>query len=235
MLELEQNIKNIRERIAKAAERSGRKEEDITLIAVTKTVNADIIQQAVDLGVSNIGENRVQEIEKKYDAIENTKNIKWHLIGHLQSNKVKYIIDKVSLIHSVDNIKLAEEIEKRAKKVEKIADILIQVNVSGEASKFGICPDEVEHFIREISKMSHLRVRGLMTIAPYTQDQEEVRPFFRKLRQLSIDIKEKNYDNVSMDYLSMGMTGDFEVAIEEGANIVRIGTALFGQRSYIDV
>lgn len=229
--QLKRNIQEIQNRIARAAERSGRTFEDISLVAVTKTVEPDIINQAIQLGIHHIGENKVQEIMKKYDMI-NSSGLKWHLIGHLQTNKVKYIIDKVDMIHSVDSYKLAVEIDKRAKKINKIMDILIQVNISGEESKYGIQPDECHAVIQDICKLPNVKVRGLMTIAPYTDDAETVRPYFRDLKKLFIDIAEKNYDNVSMDYLSMGMTGDFEVAIEEGANIVRIGTAIFGPRQY---
>ncbi|MDK2810625.1 MAG: dependent protein [Petroclostridium sp.] len=232
MTQLKDNISNIRTRIAQAAERAGRNAEEITLVAVTKTVDAGIINEAIKLGINHIGENKVQEIIQKYDLIDRTQGVKWHLIGHLQTNKVKYIVDKVDLIHSIDSVKLAMEVNKRAEKINKIMEVLIQVNVAGEESKFGISVEQCDEFVKEISRLPNIRVKGLMTIAPYTQDPEEVRPYFRKLKDLSIDIKQKKYDNVDMEYLSMGMTGDFEVAIEEGANIVRVGTAIFGQRQY---
>lgn len=232
MLQLQENIQNIKERIARAAAKAGKSESDIQLVAVTKTVNADVINEAIRLGIQNIGENKVQEIMNKYDAIDRNSDVRWHLIGHLQTNKVKYIIDKVALIHSVDSYKLASEINKRAKKIGRIMDILIQVNVSEEESKFGIKVEECQPLIEEIAKLSNIKVKGLMTIAPYVENPENVRPIFRKLKKLSIDIMDKNIDNISMEYLSMGMTGDFEVAIEEGANIVRIGTAIFGKRYY---
>ncbi|WHH59551.1 YggS family pyridoxal phosphate-dependent enzyme [Petroclostridium sp. X23] len=231
MTDLEKNICNITENISDAAQRSGRKPEDIILVAVTKTVDADMINRAVASGITNIGENKVQEILNKYDKIQ-YEHVKWHLIGHLQTNKVKYIINKVHMIHSVDSIKLAEEINKRAAKIGRTMDILVQVNVSGEESKYGIDVESCGHLIEQLSQLSNIRVKGLMTIAPLTESPEEVRVFFRKLRQLSIDINKKNYDNINMEYLSMGMTGDYEIAIEEGANIVRIGTAIFGHRQY---
>lgn len=228
--ELTSNINDVRQRIEKAAVKSGRKPEDITLVAVTKTVDAEIINQALHLGIKDIGENKVQEIQNKYGLVK--QEVNWHLIGHLQTNKVKYIIDKVQLIHSVDSFKLAEEINHRAKAIGKMMDILIQVNVSEEESKYGIKTTECEELIKAISALTNIKVRGLMTIAPYVSNPEGVRIYFRQLKNLSIDIGQKNYDNITMDYLSMGMTGDFEVAIEEGANIVRIGTAIFGRRKY---
>ncbi len=233
MTVLHNNIKNVKERISNAATRSGRNPEDITLIAVTKTMDIDIMNQAIGLGVRDIGENRVQEIQRKYDFVDSTQETKWHLIGHLQTNKVKYIIDKVNLIHSVDSYKLATEINNQATKHNKVMDILMQINVSGEESKFGFSIDEYYHTISDVAKLPNVKVRGLMTIAPYVADSEEVRPIFRELNNLFIDIKDKNIDNISMDYLSMGMSGDFEVAIEEGANIVRVGTAIFGKRNYV--
>ncbi|MGE4284069.1 MAG: YggS family pyridoxal phosphate-dependent enzyme [Clostridia bacterium] len=229
MLDLRNNIEIVRENIAKAAQYSGRKPEDITLVAVTKTIDIGTMHQAISLGIKNIGENKVQEILNKYDNIDED-NIKWHLIGHLQTNKVKYIIDKVDLIHSVDSFKLAEEINKRALKINRKIDILIQVNVSEEKSKFGVEIKNCEKLLLEISQLSNVKIKGLMTIAPNTSICENARPFFRNLKHLSIDIMKKNYDNISMKYLSMGMTGDYIAAIEEGANLVRIGTAIFGHR-----
>lgn len=232
MNHLKDNIININSRIAKAAQKAGKSADDITLVAVTKTIDEAIINKAISLGIKNIGENKVQELLSKYDIIDKKENVQWHLIGHLQRNKVKYIIDKVDLIHSVDSMRLAAEINKRAEKANKLMNVLIQVNVSREESKFGVGVEQCTELIEQISQLPHIRIKGLMTIAPYTQDPEEVRPYFRMLRNLSIDIKQKKYDNVDMEYLSMGMTGDFEVAIEEGANIVRIGTAIFGERQY---
>ncbi|HEX2927680.1 MAG TPA: YggS family pyridoxal phosphate-dependent enzyme [Ruminiclostridium sp.] len=227
---ISENLNNIYFRIRTAAEKSGRKPEDIKLIAVTKTVEVERIRNVCEYGVPDFGENRVQELLEKYDKFD--ESIKWHLIGHLQTNKVKYIIDKVHMIHSVDSIDLAREIDSRAHKAGKKQNILLQVNVSGEESKFGIRPEEAEQYINIISQLKNISLRGLMTIAPLAENPEEIRPVFKKLYDIYIDIKSKKIDNVNMDYLSMGMSNDFEVAIEEGANIVRIGTGIFGKRNY---
>ncbi|MHB8065460.1 MAG: YggS family pyridoxal phosphate-dependent enzyme [Ruminiclostridium sp.] len=230
-LNIKENLDNIYSRIKVAAEKSGRRAEDIKLIAVTKTVNVDIIKNVYDYGILDMGENRVQELLEKYDKLD--RSCKWHLIGHLQTNKVKYIIDKVEMIHSVDSLELAREINSRAAKLDKKIDILLQVNVSGEESKFGINPKEVDEFVKVISKFGNISLRGMMTIAPYTPNNESIRDVFKKLYKIYIDIKSEKIDNVCMDYLSMGMSNDFEVAIEEGANIVRIGTGIFGKRDYL--
>jgi pyridoxal phosphate enzyme (YggS family) len=227
---IKENLDNIYSRIKAAAEKSGRHQEDIKLVAVTKTIDTDRIKSVYDCGILDMGENRVQELLEKYDKLD--KECRWHLIGHLQTNKVKYIIDKVQMIHSVDSLQLAEEINLRAAKAGRKIDILLQVNVSGEESKFGISPDEVHVFVNIISQFGNIRLRGLMTIAPYAENTEDIRYVFRKLYNIYIDIKHEKIDNVSMDYLSMGMSNDFEVAIEEGANIVRIGTGIFGKRDY---
>lgn len=227
---IKENLDYIYSKIKTAAVKSGRKPEDIRLIAVTKTVDADRIKKVYDCGILDMGENRVQELLEKYDRLD--KSCRWHLIGHLQTNKVKYIIDKVQMIHSVDSLDLVKEINSRAAKMNKSMDILLQVNVSGEETKFGISPDEVYEFINSMPGYRNISLRGLMTIAPYAQDPEEIRPIFRKLYNIYIDIKSEKIDNVSMDYLSMGMSNDFEVAIEEGANIVRVGTGIFGKRNY---
>lgn len=228
---IKRNLEIIREKIEKAAAKSGRKFEDIMLVAVSKTVEPEKIIKAIDEGITELGENRVQELTQKYDIINRDCN--WHLIGHLQTNKVKYIVDKVKLIHSVDRYSLAAEINDRAKKIGKKVDILVQVNISGEQSKFGVSEKEATKLIRQIAELENLRVRGLMTIAPYTSNPETVRYVFAGLRKLSIDIEKENINNINMEYLSMGMSNDFEVAIEEGANIVRIGTSIFGQRNYL--
>jgi pyridoxal phosphate enzyme (YggS family) len=228
---IKKNLEIIRKKIETAAIKSGRKLEDITLIAVSKTVDPQRIIKAIDEGITELGENRVQELTEKYDIINRDCN--WHLIGHLQTNKVKYIVDKVKLIHSVDRYNLALEIDNRAKKIGKTVDILVQVNISGEESKFGVAESETFELIRKISTLENIRVKGLMTIAPYASNPETVRYVFTGLRKLSIDIEKENINNINMEYLSMGMSNDFEVAIEEGANIVRIGTALFGERQYI--
>ncbi|ODM25360.1 YggS family pyridoxal phosphate-dependent enzyme [Acetivibrio mesophilus] len=226
---IKRNLYSVMERIEKAASKSGRSAKDIKLVAVTKTVEPDRILKILDEGIVDLGENRVQELTKKYDILN--RECKWHLIGHLQTNKVKYIVDKVSLIHSVDRIELAKEIQKKAEAIGKTIDVLVQVNVSGEESKFGICVQEAYGLVREINSMANVRVKGLMTMAPYAENPEGIRYVFSRLRDLSIDINKEKLDNSSMDILSMGMSNDFEVAIEEGANVVRIGTALFGRRS----
>ena len=228
--EIMKNLDNIMLRARVAAEKSGRSLEDIKIIAVTKTVDVERINNVYEYGLRDMGENRVQELLEKYDLLPS--DIKWHIIGHLQTNKVKYIVDKVEMIHSVDSLELAKEIDTRAAKHQRKVDILLQVNVSGEETKFGINPDNVNEYISVLSRMENIALRGLMTIAPYAQDPQDVRPVFRNLYNIYIDIKRKRYDNVSMDYLSMGMSNDFEVAIEEGANVVRIGTSIFGKRDY---
>lgn len=226
MKTIKNNLEIINEKIKKAALRANRNPEEIKLVAVTKTATIEQIKEAISAGVKIIGENKVQEAKEKYQIL--SIKIEWHLVGHLQTNKVKYAIEIFDCIHSVDSIKLAEEIDKRSLQFGKTTNVLIEVNVSGEETKYGIKPEEVEYFLKEIFEFSRIRVRGLMTIAPIAEDKEEVRPYFRKLRELSKEIKNKNLKNVKMDYLSMGMTGDFEVAIEEGANMVRIGRGIFG-------
>ncbi|MBE6007671.1 MAG: YggS family pyridoxal phosphate-dependent enzyme [Lachnospiraceae bacterium] len=228
---IRENIEVIREKIARAAEKAGRDPKDVLLLAVTKTIDNERIREAVDAGLCELGENKVQEIMDKYDTL--CRDVKWHMIGHLQTNKVKYIIDKVTLIHSVDSLKLAEEINKKAAKAEKVMDILVEINVADEESKFGITCDVAEDIIRKLSTMHNIRVRGLMTVAPFVEDGEQNRPVFVRLRQLLVDINAKKIDNVNMDILSMGMTGDYEVAVEEGATIVRVGTGIFGPRVYL--
>lgn len=222
---IRENIERVREEIYKAAKESGRNPEEITLCAVTKTVDAAAAQEVLDSGVTVLGENRVQALLEKYEVLKDKPQ--WHLIGHLQTNKVKYIADKVSLIHSVESFRLAEEIDRRAKQAGKVQDILIEVNVSGEASKFGIRPEETERLLEEISGFGNICVRGLMTIAPLPEKEGENRKYFSKLRELFIDIQSKKYDNSNMDILSMGMSRDYQDAIKEGATIVRVGTALF--------
>ena len=202
----------------------------MTLIAVSKTKPVPVLQEAYDLGVRVFGENKVQELTEKYEVLPD--DIRWHMIGHLQTNKVKYIIDKVDLIHSVDSMKLAETIEKEAAKKDLTVRILIEVNVAEEESKFGLKVDEVIPFIEKIATFPHLRVCGLMTIAPFVENPEENRPIFANLHKLSVDIEKKNIDNVNVSILSMGMTNDYEVAIEEGATMVRVGTGIFGARNY---
>ena len=227
---LAENVEQVRARIAQACERCGRDPSEVTLIAVSKTKPVSAIEEVLQTGTLDFGENWVQELTEKYDVLP--KTVRWHMIGHLQRNKVKYIVDKVCLIHSVDSVRLAQQIEAEAAKKNIEVDILIEVNVAMEESKFGLTLEETTDMIREIAGMKHVHIQGLMTIAPFTEDPEENRIYFRKLRQLSVDIKSKNIDNVSMSVLSMGMTGDYEVAIEEGATMVRVGTGIFGERIY---
>lgn len=228
-MSIEERLKEVERKITAAAERSGRKREDITLIAVTKTHPAEMMNEAIKSGVTDIGENKPQEVRDKFNDV---LPVKWHLIGHLQTNKVKYVIDKVRLIHSVDSVHLMDEIERQAEKHNLVMDILIQVNISGEATKSGISKDEVEELLVHAGKLNHVRVKGLMTIAPKTDNSVTNILHFDNIRQLFVDIQQKTYDNVNMKYLSMGMSGDFETAIEHGSNMVRIGSAIFGQRDY---
>lgn len=227
---LQENFKQVEANIRKACERAGRDPKEVTLIAVSKTKPVEMLREAYDFGTRVFGENKVQEIVEKYDALP--KDIHWHMIGHLQRNKVKYIIDKVDLIHSVDSLKLAQTIEKEAEKHNLIKDILVEVNVAQEESKFGLKIEEVIPFLEQISRFSHIRVRGLMTIAPFVENAEENRSIFADLHKLSVDIRDKNIDNVNVSILSMGMTNDYEVAVEEGATMVRVGTGIFGARNY---
>ena len=228
---IEENLNSIKKEIEVICQEKNIDSSGIKLVAVTKTIDADKINQVIELGITDIGENKVQEITDKFENIK--KGVMWHLIGHLQSNKVKYIIDKVDLIHSVDSISLAKEISLRAGKINRTMDVLIQVNPADEESKFGIEYDETENFIREVSQLSNIRIRGLMTIAPFYEDLEKVRPYFKMMKQKFDSLKNLKKENVSMDYLSMGMTSDYIVAIEEGSNLVRIGTGIFGKRDYI--
>lgn len=227
---LKDQLQEVEKRIQAACDRAGKKREEVTLIAVSKTKPVETLQEAYDLGVRIFGENKVQELTAKYEALP--KDIHWHMIGHMQTNKVKYIIDKAELIHSVDSLKLAETIEKEAAKHDLIADILVEVNVAEEESKFGMKMEEVIPFVEKVSAFPHVRVRGLMTIAPFVEDPEENRSIFADLHKLYIDIKKKNHDNDTVSVLSMGMTNDYEVAIEEGATMVRVGTGIFGARNY---
>ncbi len=222
---IKDNVKRVLENIGEAAIKSGRKPEDITLVAVTKTVTASQAQEVLDTGVLTLGENRVQSLLDKYEILKD-KPI-WHLIGHLQTNKVKYIADKVSLIHSVESLKLAEEIDKKFKDAGRVAEILVQVNVSGEESKFGIAPCDSFTLMEEISKLKNVKVRGLMTMAPLWATPDECRKYFSDLRELSQKINDKKIENIDMSKLSMGMSGDYQEAILEGATIVRVGSALF--------
>lgn len=222
-MSIKDNIAQIRDNMARAAQRAGRKPEEVTLIGVTKLHTPEEINEAIDAGITDIGENKVQEILEKFDRV---KPVRWHLIGHLQTNKVKYIIDKVHLIHSVDSLHLAKEINKRSAAADKVMDILIQVNSAEEESKFGVRVDEVEDLIREIKEtLPHVHIRGLMCIAPYAEDSNDIRKYFTEVKEI--------FDrHAEFDCLSMGMSHDYETAIEEGATTVRVGTAIFGNRDY---
>lgn len=199
-------------------------------MAVTKTVDVATIEEAIGLGITDIGENRVQELREKIEAIG--EGVNYHLIGHLQTNKVKYIIDKVKLIHSLDRLSLVKELDKRARQRQLVIDTLVQVNVAEEESKFGLKVEEVLPFIEEVLKYENIRIRGLMTIAPYTDDEALLRKIFRTMYKLKEDISKRKYENLTMDYLSMGMTNDYKIAIEEGSNMIRVGSAIFGARKY---
>lgn len=225
-----ENILSVERRIEEACKRAGRDRSEVTLICVTKTMPVEDLQKAYDAGQRCFGENRVQEINDKFPQLP--RDIQWHMIGHLQRNKVKYLMDKATMIHSVDSYPLAQTISREAVKAGRVMDILLEVNAAGEESKFGLSYEQVPDLVREIAPLPGIRVRGLMTVAPYTEDPQSNRVFFRKLRELAVDIDRQSIDNVSMHVLSMGMTGDFEVAIEEGASHIRVGTAIFGSRNY---
>lgn len=223
MSDIAQNIKHVREQIKKA-------NKDTRLIAVSKTKPVSMLKEAYDAGVRDFGENKVQEILDKYDKLPS--DIRWHMIGHLQTNKVKYIADKVYMIHSVDSVKLAVEISRRAIQAGRVIPILIEINIGNEDSKFGIKPDELEDLLSQIADLEGIKISGLMCVAPYTESAEENRVYFKQMKQLSVDIMQKNIDNVFMNVLSMGMSGDYEVASSEGATYVRVGTGIFGERDY---
>jgi hypothetical protein len=226
------NIEQIRDRIAKRCEAVGRSPSEITLLAVSKTFSAEKIAEAVQHELFDVGENYVQELLQKRSSL-NDERIRWHFIGHLQSNKVRYIIDWISLIHAVDSTRLAEEINFRASKSRRVVDILLEVNTTGEKSKFGLPPERTVGFVKELKDLGNIRIAGLMTIGPFLPDPEGSRPMFRQLGHLKDEVARLNQPNVLMKHLSMGMTGDFEVAIDEGATILRIGTAIFGSRKTV--
>lgn len=227
---LENNFKIVNEKIAAAAKKSGRSKDDILLLAVSKTVDIDTVEQAIALGQTSFGENRVQEFNRKYEVIGDKAD--WHIIGRLQSNKVKYIIGKVKLIHSLDSLKLAQEINERSMKMDVVTDALVEINAAKELSKGGIYIENAADFIQKLSVFDNIRIKGLMTVAPFDENPQNNRKYFAQMKNLFVDIKDKNIDNINMSFLSMGMTNDYEVAIEEGSNIVRIGTGLFGERNY---
>lgn len=227
---LRDQLHEVQRRIEEACRRSGRNPEDVTLIAVSKTKPVSMIEELLPEGVLDFGENKPQELRDKYEVLP--KDLRWHMIGHLQTNKIKYVIDRACLIHSVDSLHLAEAIDREAEKHGLVMPVLVEVNIAGEESKFGLKPQETAEFVEKLSHFSHIRVEGLMTIAPFVENPEDNRIHFQNLRKLCVDIREKNIDNVNMCTLSMGMTGDFEVAVEEGATMVRVGTAIFGARDY---
>lgn len=225
---IKENLDRVTESVDNSCLKAGRLSEDVTVIAVSKTKPVELLMEAYECGCRHFGENKVQELVEKYEVMP--KDIKWHMIGHLQRNKVKYIVDKVYMIHSVDSLRLAEEISKEAIKKNVTVSILIEVNMAGEESKFGVSPEDAESLIRSISCLPGILIKGLMTIAPYVEQPEQNRCHFSGLKQLAVDITSKNIDNVTMNILSMGMTGDYTVAIEEGATCVRVGTGIFGER-----
>jgi pyridoxal phosphate enzyme (YggS family) len=228
-LKLKQRLEHVRERIRRVAESCKRDPDSIRLVAVSKTVPAETVKEAIEAGATILGENYVQEAREKFDALVHYP-VSWHFIGHLQSNKAKYAVRLFDLIHSVDSLKLARALDKEAKKVDKIQPILVQVNISAEDTKSGISAEEAPGLVYDISQLGNLSIKGLMTMPPYFYQPEKVRPYFAALRELRDRLKKQSIPAVSMDELSMGMTGDFEVAIEEGATLVRIGTAIFGER-----
>lgn len=226
-----ENYREVLKRVQEACKRAGRDSKEVTLIAVSKTKPVSMIEELLEENVLDFGENKPQELRDKYEVLP--KEIRWHMIGHLQRNKIKYVVDRACLIHSVDSLKLAEAIQEEAKKRGIVVPVLVEVNAAGEESKFGIRPEETLDFVKEISVFPNLQVQGLMTIAPFVENPEDNRIHFRKLYNLFIDIKDRNIDNVLMCNLSMGMTNDYEVAIEEGATMVRVGTGIFGERVYV--
>lgn len=225
-----ENYRYVRGRIDEACRRTGRNPQDVTLIAVSKTKPVSMIEELLPEGVLDFGENKPQELKEKYELLP--KNLRFHMIGHLQRNKVKYIIERACMIHSVDSLRLAETIQEEAAKHDRIMPVLVEVNIAQEESKFGLTAGETANFVREIAKFPNLCVKGLMTIAPFVENPEDNRVHFRNLYNLFIDIKAGNIDNVDMCILSMGMTNDYEVAVEEGATHVRVGTGIFGVRNY---
>ena len=226
-----ENLRQVQKNIEKSCSESGRSLSEVTLIAVSKTKPVELLMEAYEAGARVFGENKVQEILDKYETMPS--DVKWHMIGHLQRNKVKYIIDKVEMIHSVDSLRLAETIEQEASKKNVVMKILLEVNVAEEETKFGLRMEEVIPLLEEIAHYPHLQVMGLMTIAPYVENPEDNREIFRKLKKLSVDIAKKNINNITMSVLSMGMTGDYTVAVQEGATMVRVGTGIFGERTYL--
>jgi PLP dependent protein len=228
-LSISNNILMIKNNMEKAKLQSGRSAEEVMLVAVSKTQTVESIIQARDCGLTVFGENKVQELIEKYPLVN---DVEWHLIGHLQKNKVKYIINKVRMIHSLDSVSLAEEINKRAEKVGRVMPVLIQINIGKEETKSGIFAEDVDQFVRDVSDFKNILINGIMTIPPITEDKEETREYFRRMREIFSALNGYKQNNMDIKYLSMGMTHDFELAIEEGANIVRVGTGIFGERNY---
>lgn len=225
-----ENLEQVEARIQAACARVGRNRSEVTLVAVSKTKPVSMLEEAYEAGIREFGENKVQEMMDKYEVMPD--DIHWHMIGHLQRNKVKYLMGKAALIHSVDSLRLAQEISAQSVKHGVQTDLLIEVNIAGEETKFGTGRKEAIALVEEAAKLPNIHICGLMTIAPYVEDPEDNRVYFRQIRELSVDIDAKKIDNVSMQILSMGMTGDYEVAIEEGATHVRVGTGIFGERDY---
>ena len=227
---IKENLAEVEENIRLACERAGREREEVTLICVSKTKPVEMIEEAYRCGKRAFGENKAQEMKEKHEILPD--DIRWHFIGHLQTNKIKYVLGRACLIHSVDSLHLAQAIDRECEKRNQEVDILVEVNVAQEASKFGLKLEDAMEMVREIANLPHLHIKGLMTIAPFTENPEENRDIFRQLKKLSVDIMAKNIDNVDMSVLSMGMTGDYQIAIEEGATHVRVGTGIFGERDY---
>lgn len=227
---LRRNLQTVEENITNACKKAGRNRDEVTLIAVSKTKPLEMLEEIYAAGTRHFGENKVQEMCDKMEHMP--ADVSWHMIGHLQTNKVKYIVGKTALIHSVDSLHLAEEIQKQAVKQDVYVPILVEVNIANEETKFGTSKEEAMALVKAISKLDHLQIKGLMTIAPFVENPEDNRAYFRQIKQLSVDINNQNIDNVCMNVLSMGMTGDYMVAIEEGATMVRVGTGIFGKRNY---
>ncbi|WP_199534057.1 YggS family pyridoxal phosphate-dependent enzyme [Romboutsia weinsteinii] len=228
---IKENLSVIRTKIDCEAKKSNRSKDDITLLAVTKTVDVDAIYEAIEEGITDVGENKPQELSRKYQVIGDA--VRWHQIGSLQTNKVKYIIDKVHMIHSLDRIALCEEIQNRAEKIGRSINCLVQVNISKEESKHGLDEEDVVEFINDVSNnYKNIKIKGLMTMAPFIDDKDEIRSVFKRLKDLSIKIDSLNIPDIDMRTLSMGMSGDYDIAIEEGSTIVRVGTSIFGERNY---
>lgn len=230
-MSIKSNINNIKDEIESICKSSGRNPQEVNLMAVTKTVDVDAVLEAIDAGITDVGENKPQELARKYEVIGDKVN--WHLIGTLQTNKVKYIINKATMIHSLDREALCEEIQKRAEKINKVMDCLVQVNISKEETKHGLYKDDVVDFVKIVSeKYKNIKIRGLMTMAPFVDDDEVLEEVFKGLKDLALEIEALNLENVTMDTLSMGMSHDYHIAIKNGATIVRVGTAIFGPRNY---